>query len=333
MTFREVIDPGEIELQGLQAANPANPFDTTFYVSARRALGAKVVLFAVENANVPRTAAVGYLSGRAIGRTLELTSAPSCSNTEEFWDGVWRFCRQHHVADVSVGSFCTESVTLPTWSAPSKIRDRTEWVVQLDSPEPPQFGSNHRRNIKKASKLGITVTSTSELAAADVHCQLMAQSIQRRAQRGEKIPGVNSTDTAYARAFLQSGAARLFQAYQNEMVISSLLVLHSSLGAYYQSAGTTTEGFDLGASTFLVSEIIRLLASEGKSVFNLGGTSPGAEAEGLRRFKSGFGARSVPLSAASYSLAGPVQKGLQAAARVLRDPVHIGKSWSERGRA
>jgi len=333
MTFRAVLDPTEIELQGLEAANPTNPFDTVSYVAARCALGARSVLFTLDHANGPRTAAVGYISRNAIGRRLELTSAPSCANTDAFWNGVRSFCRDHHVADVAIDSYCAESVTLPTWAAPSSIRARTEWILELNSPEELHYDSNHRRNIRKASKLGITVIATSDLAAARVHRQLMAESIHRRALRGERVPVVDPTDTMYQCAFLKSGAARLFQAYHNEIVISSLLVLYSSLGAYYQSAGTASDGFEFGASTFLVSEIIRLLAAEGKTVFNLGGTNAGAEAEGLRRFKSGFGARCVSLSAASYELSGPVQKGLQAAVRALREPFQFGKSWSRRWRA
>lgn len=327
MTFRTVLDPSDSELQPLQDANPSNPFATLPYIAARRALGATVVLFKAERTDASSTAAVGYLSGRSFSRDLDLTSAPSCPDTGEFWNGVRDFCRDNRVANVSVDSYCSSAVTLPTWSAPSEIRDRTEWVLQLNSPEELRFGSNHRRNINKARRFGVTVTSTCECDAARVHGELMAASMRRRALRGERVPVVKPADTRYECAFLKSGAARLFQAVLNDSVVSSLLVLQSPTGAYYQSAGTTPEGFEIGASTFLVSEIIRALASEGRNSFNLGGAGP--EAEGLMRFKSGFGAKPVPLMAGNYRLATPVQKGIQAAARLLREPLQIGKSFTQ----
>ena len=327
MSFRAVQDPSDADLERLQAANPANPFATVSYVRGRRALGAGIVLFVAEHSDAQPTEAVGYLSGRAINRRLEMTSAPSCPDTGEFWSGVLEFCRQNRVADVSIDSYCARAVTLPAWAAPSEVRDRTEWVLQLSSPEDLRFGSNHRRNINKARRNGISVTSTSDVAAARVHGELMAASMRRRALRGESVPVIKPAETRYECAFLTSGAARLFQAVHNGVVVSSLLVLHSPEGAYYQSAGTTPEGFEVGASTFLVSEIIRSLAAEGKRVFNLGGA--GAEAEGLRRFKSGFGAQPVPLMAGSYRLATPVQKGLMAAVRLIREPVRsLSQRWA-----
>jgi len=328
MTFRTVLNPSDAELQPLQDANPANPFASVPYIAARRELGATVVLFSVERADAPPTAAVGYLTGRSYSRTLDLSSAPSCPDTGEFWNGVRHFCRENRVANISVDSYCSQAVSLPSWSAPSQLRDRIEWVLQLNSPEEMRFGSNHRRNINKARKLGVTVTATSDCAAASVHGELMAASMRRRALRGERVPTVKPAETRYECAFLRSGAARLFQAVLNDSVVSSLLVLQSPTGAYYQSAGTTPEGLEVGASTFLVSEIIRALASEGRNVFNLGGALP--EAEGLTRFKSGFGAQPVPLMAGTYRFATPVQKGIQAAVRLLREPLEIGRSFTQR---
>ncbi len=328
MTFRTVFDPPDSELQPLQDANPANPFATVPYIAARRELGATIVLFTAEPPDGSLISAVGYLTGRSFSRDLDLTSAPSCPDSGEFWNGVRNFCRENRVANISVDSYCSRAVTLPTWSAPSQLRDRTEWVLQLNSPEELRFGSNHRRNINKARRLGVTATSTSDCAAATVHGELMAASMRRRALRGERVPVVKPAETHYECAFLRSGAARLFQAVLNGSVVSSLLVLQSPTGAYYQSAGTTPEGFEVGASTFLVSEIIKALASEGRNVFNLGGAGP--EAEGLRRFKSGFGAKPVPLQAGNYQLSTPIQKGIQAAVRLLREPLEIGRSFTQR---
>jgi len=329
MTFRAIRNPSDSELQPLQDANPANPFATVPYITARRELGATIVLFSTERADGSLTDAVGYLTGRSFSRGLELTSAPSCPDTDDFWDGVRDFCRDNRVANISVDSYCSRAVSLPSWSAPSVVRDRTEWVLQLNSPEEMRFGSNHRRNINKARRFGVTVTSTTDCESDSVHGELMAASMQRRALRGERVPIIKPAEMhSECGAFLRSGAARLFQAVLNDSVVSSLLVLQSPTGAYYQSAGTTPEGLEVGASTFLVSEIISALASEGRDVFNLGGAGP--DEEGLRRFKSGFGAQPVPLMAGTYRLATPMQKGIQATVRLLREPLKIGRSFTQR---
>jgi len=111
-------------------------------------------------------------------------------------------------------------------------------------------------------------------------------------------------------------------------VVSSLMVLLCRDGAYYQSAGTSPEGMDIGASTFLVSEAIRELAQEEKTVFNLGGAGP--ESEGLRRFKAGFGAKPVALAAGVYQVGSPMQRGLQSAIKLIREPNSLRTSIARR---
>jgi hypothetical protein len=329
MTFRVVRDPSDEALAQLQSANPTNPFASAAYVAARRALGAAIVLFTADlSASAAPTGAIAYMHGHAISRSLEITSAPPLANAAEFWDGVRAFCSKNHVADVTIDSYCADSVALPPWSAPSQLRDRTEWVLQLTPSSSPSFGSNHRRNINKARKQGVAVTHTDDPAAAQVHSHLMASSMQRRSLRGEDVPSAANNDAPYERAFLVSGAARIFQASYSGDVVSSLLVLNAPSGAYYQSAGTTPEGMEIGASTFLVSEIIRTLAEEGRTAFNLGGA--GNESEGLRRFKSGFGAQPVTLAAGTYQLASPIHRKIRTAMRLLREPRELGRSLSRR---
>jgi len=68
-------------------------------------------------------------------------------------------------------------------------------------------------------------------------------------------------------------------------VFLSLLVLTAEKGGYYQSAGTTPEGMQRGASHLLLYETAMLLQQETCTLFNLGGA--GAEDSGLRRFKAG----------------------------------------------
>lgn len=134
--------------------------------------------------------------------------------------------------------------------------------------------------------------------------------MERREQRGESVPSVQPDP--FDRALLVSRAAELFQAYDGTSVLSSILVLRAPLGAYYQSAGTSPEGMELGASQFLISSVAAILQGEGMHLFNLGGA--GDESPGLQRFKSGFGAHPVPLEAATFVFG---SRGERAARRLI----------------
>lgn len=316
MSFRVVSAPSESELAQLQLTDQANPFASAPYAAARRALGATVVLFLERSAREMVGGTIGYVHGRAISRSLEITSAIAPVDPLAFWAGVRAFCRKNRVAEAAIDSYGSRAATLPAWPVPASIRERTEWVLQLADGDASHLASNHRRNINKARKHGVAVTSTTDPAAAGIHAHLMAASMHRRSERGEHVPTISETDTRTERAFLASGAARIYQAVLQNEVVSSLLVLTSPQGAYYHSAGTTPEGMETGASTFLVSEIIRALADDGRLVFNLGGA--GTESEGLRRFKSGFGAQPVALAAGVYQVASPLHRKLRAVVRLLR---------------
>lgn len=89
-------------------------------------------------------------------------------------------------------------------------------------------------------------------------------SIGRRQRRGEAVQ-----EDIPARDFLamtKMGAGQLFQAVLEGRTVSSALVLMSDKGAYYQSAGTSSEGMACGASHFLVCEIARILQTEEKNI-------------------------------------------------------------------
>jgi lipid II:glycine glycyltransferase (peptidoglycan interpeptide bridge formation enzyme) len=124
----------------------------------------------------------------------------------------------------------------------------------------------------------------------------MNASMERRVQRGEEVE-TNSRD-ARSGALLASGSGELFRAVSGDRVLSSILILRASQGAYYQSAGTLPDGMKMGASPFLVSRVANILKQEGHRIFNLGGASD--DNPGLLRFKAGFGTREVALEAASF---------------------------------
>ena len=115
-------------------------------------------------------------------------------------------------------------------------------------------------------------------------------------------------------ALLASGSGEIFLMVRGEQVTSSGLVLRSRKGAYYQSAGNSPNGLKLGSSACLISQIAGTLQQEGICLFNVGGT--GADNPGLRRFKSGFGAREIELQAASFCPKSVVERKVHGVLRV-----------------
>jgi RimJ/RimL family protein N-acetyltransferase len=315
-------NPTSRDIGTLQSLDLTNPFATPEYALARRMLGARVVLFAQGEGSDLESGALGFLGGSILNRWLEITSAPALIGQGRFWEEVKAYCKKQHVTRLDLESFGSRRLSLPThWKEPSVVRDRIEWLIELTKRPGSALSANHRRSIAKAVRAGVSVTMTTDVRAAQGHARLMAASMQRRAGRGESVSLVPSYEVRAATAYLSTGAGRVYQAWHEGEILSSLLVLVAPQGAYYQSAGTTAKGMELGVSAFLVSDIIRRLAEEGVSMFNLGGA--GEESPGLLRFKSSFGATPITLRAGSYDLSSPWQRKMRTALRLLRRPSEV----------
>lgn len=130
--------------------------------------------------------------------------------------------------------------------------------------------------------------------------------MERRMDRGEEV--VADAQTRTPAALVKHGAAEFFRATQDNQVLSSILVLRASRGAYYHSAGTSQEGMSIGASHFLIRRVAEILRDDGMEKFNLGGAD--SSNPGLERFKTGFGCQAVQLEAAQFYVGSPLQKCL-----------------------
>jgi hypothetical protein len=231
-------------------------------------------------------------------RTLEILSLPAWNGRSPFWNGLLELCRSLRVTNLELRTFGSPAgVELPDLVDPKRRQSRCEFVWQLGTDPDGGLSSNHRRNLKKARKAGLSATRTRALAEAVVHANLCEGSLDRRRSRGETIRGDNMSPEVTA--CLESGAGELFQARIDDQVLSSVLVLRAPAGAYYQSAGTSDEGRGLGASHYLIWHVGRTLAIDGITAFNLGGAEPGSS---LARFKEGFGTVPVALPAATVSI-------------------------------
>jgi hypothetical protein len=295
--FRSMPKPPASLIEQVSGWDPTNPFQTSEYVSANESLGEQTYFVGLYDGEQAVSGCIGFLSGSSLRRRLVIPSLPSISHPDIFWKGVLDLCRELKVWHLQIDSYASPAVSIPHLTGELSRRDRCEHVLDLDRGDILEHtNSQHRRNISRAVKLGLSVRRTREESACAQHLELVNASLERRAQRGEEVEANN--EDARPRALLSSGSAELFQALNGDKVLSSILILRARQGGYYESAGTLPEGMKAGASPFLVSSVATILRQEGSRVFNLGGATP--DNPGLVRFKTGFGTREVALEAAAF---------------------------------
>lgn len=299
-----------------EALAPTNPFVTAQYLEAQRALGYTPWVVGVEGDGTPPCLGVGFLRRGRLSATFELTSAPPCGADSAFWTGLFAFARRQRVGDLFVNSFASPSVDIPRLPSERARHDRTEFLMDLRVADLlASFSRHHRTRVRKAMGLGLELRRTRDAAALHRHVALHNNSMLRRQARGEDAALQQSTRSY--QALLDSQAAELFQVWEGEALLSSLLIARAARGGYFSSSGSSPEGMSCGASHFLVYETARTLQTEGLDVFNCSGARP--HETGLRDFKERFGTKAVDLQAASFDLRGGVQRVVARAVGLARD--------------
>ncbi len=312
LLFRSELAPPASLIKQLADCDPNNPFCTPEYVTASESLGAQACFLGLGGETEVASGCIGLVSGSFLRRTLLIHSLPSLPTPDVFWAGLLGLCRRLKVWHLQIDSFASQSADIP--HLPGELTRRNRWEYVLDIGGDGLLDSvrrTHRGNISRAVKAGLSVRRSREVADCNQHMELISASMDRRAKRGEDVE-VHQSE-ARPLALLNSGLGELFQAVREDQVLSSMLILRSNQGAYWQSAGTRPEGLKLGASPFLLSRVAAILKEEGSSVFNLGGATD--DNPGLRSFKAGFGAREVPLQAASFCPQSSVARGIHKALR------------------
>jgi hypothetical protein len=301
--------------QEITALDPCNPFCTPAYAQAMQAGGMQPwLLYTTEQGRITSACLALLKSGR-LNCLLEIPSVPSLLSPDAFWTPLLAFCRQKGVTQLNVDSFGSSTAVIPSLQGEINRRERIEYVLDLAAPELwSAVATNHRRNSQKAQRAGVLVERTSSPESCQDHARLQGISMERRANRGEDV-GIDA-QTRTSAALLQHHAAEMFRATLDGQVLSSILILRSSGGTYYHSAGTSREGMAIGASHLLIKSVIEIVHGEGCRLFNLGGADPGNP--GLERFKKGFGAQPVHLSAAQFYLGNRVRKSIGSMVDLVR---------------
>ncbi|MDH3602287.1 MAG: GNAT family N-acetyltransferase [Candidatus Tectomicrobia bacterium] len=279
--------PPHERAEAIARRDPCNPFLTPAYQAAKGRLGIPSWLLQSVEQNGDTTSAFAYVKQRYVYQSMAIESIPPLVPDSAFARELAMLCRRERVVALSLGSFASrKSVPLPLFGQVMTHQKRVEHIIDLRSHHGlSALSINLRRNIKKAEKSGVSFERTNAVADCINHVSLMDASIKRQRERGEAIPTYHAL--AWVNALVEQGAADLFQVRQGNKVLSSLLILLSARGAYYQSAGTAPEGMACGASPFLVYRVIEFLRQQGFDEFNLGGATPSSS--GLYRFKTAFG--------------------------------------------
>jgi hypothetical protein len=295
MQFIAEPEPSDARARDVADLAPDNAFATAAFATARRRLGHRCWLLGLGVRTGLRSACFGFIRHGRLNRSLELASLPTLEDDKPFWDGLLRFCHEQRVTILELNSFSSRAASIPTLPREAARRARMEWVIDLTADWQSEISTNHRRNISRSRKLGVSIRRGRDADAQAAHCELIRASIGRRQRRlGEDTTSVVAPE-ALVRALTEAGAGDCFQAVLADRVLSSTLILKAELGGYYHSAATSDEGMEAGASAFLIQALAETLRLEGRTMFNLGDAGP--DNPGLQRFKAGFGARGVPLTA------------------------------------
>ncbi len=303
LQWHETPDKDAIGL--LSQAHPENPFYTHEYVAFRLAQGwTPHMLWLDAGYDATGATAVGCTafgkSGRA-SRTLEIPSMPDVDADHVFWQELRTLCRKERITDLTVGSFASPGGTIPDLGPVVSRKDRWEYVLDLQQPDLfRKMRKGHAYSIKRGQKAGLVLKRRTDMEACRIHADLINASMERRQQRGENVStGAQADNFA---SILDAGAGEIFQAVQDDNVLSSNLILLSDKGGYNHTQGTRPDGMNVGAAQFLIHAIAQSLAADGATLFNIGGTDD--PESGLTKFKSGFGksTRVISLQSAQFTM-------------------------------
>ena len=166
-----------------------------------------------------------------------------------------------------------------------RLLNTATFVVGLDRDESmilQGMSSDYRRKIRKATEQRITVTRKTAPSKADVDA-FMARLTAMSAQRGLYTPARSLIDKMFA-----AGDLLIVSATQGNEVLTSVLVyLVESTGFFLYGVGG--ERRNDGSGPLVHWEIMRELKLRGKLRYDLGGVPMIDDANGIYRFKKGFG--------------------------------------------
>jgi len=181
--------------------------------------------------------------------------------------------------------------------------DRVEYLVPIDvdpAAQTARCADTHRRHIRRGEREGwriLQLEGADGLRALD---SVRATAAERATLRGNGF-SVAPLEVRVASPEVRAASgwgAETYGAWAGETLLAAALVGWANRRAFYIMGGSSPDGYRCSAAVWLHWKIMHQLAARGCSVYNLGGTLPGANdpaspSNGLYRFKTSFGADCV----------------------------------------
>jgi hypothetical protein len=192
-------------------------------------------------------------------------------------------------------------------------RPRQEHVVELAAGTDPEsgFAKTHRRHLRRGNRAGWRVRCLCGEAAAAALEQVQGSTGARATALGRGFSPRVPRDAALGSAGSVAGdwGAATFAARDGDALLAAALVGFSNRAGFYVAGGSTPEGFKASAAVWLQWQIMQTLRQHGYVTYNLGGTpvtagNRGDPANGLFRFKTGFGAEPRPRAGVDWMCSG-----------------------------
>lgn len=308
------INPSHETLSRIESRYPLNPFYTVSYVKSVETQGAQTIMFAAGSGDDAVEYCLAHLYCGRVSKSMVVYSLTDISRSESFWRTLNRFLDEQRIYYAQIGSFASSgSIMIPEQVKKNSRTIRTEYIVDLKEADLwQQVSKHHRRHIKKALKAGVIIENSGRKEDGNTaavghlhgseevclnHKRLMDASMARRKAANKSY--IDEVDNTLCIPFIESGAGKIYRAVLEGNVIASSMILRSDGAGYYHSSGNSVAAAKTGASHLLIYTVMEELKAQGRMVFNLGGGNN--EAEGLDRFKQGFGARHIGLVSAEMS--------------------------------
>ena len=193
-----------------------------------------------------------------------------------------------------------------------------------------RFRPQMRRNIARAEREGIVVRRGA--ARADLVDTFYALHTQTRRRQGVPVQPRRFFDLLWERV-LDQGLGTLLLAYAGTTPVAGAVFLHWNRAVTYKFGASDTAYWKLRPNNLLFWEAIRAACARGDRTVDFGRTE--LDNQGLRDFKSGWGAREQPLV---YTFAGAAPRAetsglvLRAlGATIRRSPAWVCRAVGEAG--
>ncbi len=194
---------------------------------------------------------------------------------------VAEFCRYHTLFDNAIDvrheyapMFCNQTVWVDL------TLDEETWRRQMRE--------NHRRDIRKAEKQGVTVEASHTPHSVSLFYELYTQTmIDVGAARYYFFPREFFEETVR----LLPEHSEIFLARYQEQVIAAVLYIWGDEFLHYHFGGTDRRYAHIRAAKTLHYHVMTWGKSRGFKKLHLGGGFGGSDADSLMRFKSGFSTR------------------------------------------